>query len=619
MHRLSLSILSGLLLIGVTGAAPSASLPGRNVLLLFQDAPTIPFTVALTEGLRSALQQAEGVHVYVEHLDTTRFPQRSFQEELRGWLRSKYAQIRPDLIVAVAPGALTFATRPEPLWPGVPIVFCAIDDVSARDFSGLPGVTGVVHDPPIRETMELALRLLPDARRLALVGGAAPGDMPWERVMREDAAALRGRVELVDLFRLPMSDLLERLGHLPPRTPVLGVSFYRDGAGRSWTGPEVLRAMEPVAPGPVFTIHDFLVGRGAIGGVTLDFSGIGAQAGRLALRVMSGEHPSTGDFESAGPGRVLLDGRLLDRWGIPDHLVPAGAEVRFRRPPAWVEYPRATWAVALALLLQGLLIAGLLFERRRRRLAERTAAESQAAVAHMNRVSAVSELAGALAHEINTPLASILNNARAARRFLAMRDAPVDPEVQDSLLAIESEGERAGQVIRRLRGMLRRETAQAERLDPAEVVQEAVALVEPQARRHEVAVQTAVSPGTPSVDADRVQILQVVLNLLLNALEAVAGLPTDRRRVRATVAPDGDGVRISVADGGAGFPPAIRARLFEPFFTTKASGLGMGLSISRSIVEHYQGRIWVDDANDGSVIHVHLPAAREPPKSGPAQ
>jgi len=609
------ALVSFLLLTEVTLAAPFSPRPQRNVLVLFQDAPIIPFTVELANGLHRTLQQGDGVSVYVEYLDLSRLPHRGFNGELRAWLHSKYTQIRPDVIVAVTPGAVAFATGPDPMWPGVPIVFCAVDERVASDFVGLPGVTGVTHHSPIRETMELAIRLLPRTRKLALIGGAAPEDMPWEQLMRADAARLAGRVEVIDLFGLPMGELLKRLAGLPSGTPIMGVSFYRDGDGHPWSGPEVLRVLEPSAPGPIFSIHEFLVGRGLVGGETLDWDAIGAQAGNLALRIINGERAVADGFETTSATRVVLDGRILRRWKIPDRLLPPGSTVRFRAPFPWEEYPRTTMAIGLALVLQGLLIVGMLFERRRRLVAQHIAADSQAAIAHMNRVSAVSELAGALAHEINTPLASILNNARAARRLLALQAAPIDTDVAESLLAIESEGERAGEVIRRVRGVLRRETPQAGPLDLREVVREAVALVEPQAHRLDVTIQVELSPSLPAVDGDRVQILQVILNLLLNAMEAVADLPPDERRVFARTDSDEAGVRITVADNGKGFAADVRERLFEPFFTTKPTGLGMGLSISRSIVERHRGRIWVDESPGGGVIHVRFPAGNAQPKS----
>jgi signal transduction histidine kinase len=598
---------------GVAAAAPlpDAALPrGRNAIVLYQDTPNIPFIYALNEGLRRALRDVDGLTVYTEHLDLSRFPDPGYADGLRGWLRAKYAAVPVDVVLAAGPPAAAFATRPEPLWPGVPVIFFAVDERAADDLASVPGVTGLVHRSPIGETLELALRLLPDARRLAIIGGAAPTDRIWEGPLREEAAKLAGRVEVVELLGLPVPELTERLAALPRGTPIVGVSFLRDGAGRTWTGPELFSALEPSAPGPVFSVWDFLVGRGGAGGVVLDVGRLGEEAGRVARRILEGEAPGAVPVRRTGDPHPLLDGRILARWGIPGSRVPPDAEVLFRPRPAWVEYPRTALAIAAALLVQGALIAWLFLERRRRRLAEHAAGESQAAVAHSNRVASLGELAASLAHEINTPLASIVVSASSMRRLLGARPAPGDAELRESLSVIESEGRRAGEVIRRMRAVLRREPSTSGPVDLADVAREALALVQPRARQKGVEMTLEATPGLPPVEGDRVQLLQVALNLLLNALDAVAALPPERRRVAVGVSPDGDAVGLLVADAGEGLAPAARARLFEPFFTTKPAGLGMGLPIARSIVEAHGGRIWLEDAPAGAVLRVRLPAGR---------
>jgi signal transduction histidine kinase len=590
------------------GADPTAA--PRNVLILFQDPPNVPAIVAMNDGLRRVLQGQAGLNLYTEHLDLSRFPGEEFEGGLRRWLQVKYAQTRLDLVVAAGAGAVAFATQPARTWPDVPIVFCGVDERLTAPFRSLPGVTGIITHYPIRETMELAIRLFPSAMNLVLVGGASGQDLAWRELLRSEAATLPKRVVVAEVFGLSMADTLETLRKIPRGSPVIGMTFLRDGAGRPWTGPEAIRALEPVAPGPVFSTYDFLVGRGAAGGVVVDFDRLGQETGELALQVLGGKPASSLPLQVSSASRVLLDWRVLERWGVAEDLVPPGAVVRFRALPAWREHPRIAAGVLLALIVQGALIAILLLERRRRRLAEVAANDSRAVVAHMNRVGSVSELAGSLAHEINTPLASIQNGARAIRRMLAARDGGAGEDLMANLEIIESEGRRAGEVIRRMRSVLRRDPSQADTVDAREIASEAVALVRPQARQRGVELNEHAPQDPLAVEGDRVQLLQVILNLLLNAIEAVAPLEGHRRRVDLRVEAVGGTVRIRVYDAGPGFSAAARARLFEPFFTTKESGLGMGLSISRTIVEAHGGRMWIGDGPGGAAVNVDLPALR---------
>ena len=608
------ALFSAILLLAPAVSAGEAPLPGgavRNVLVLFQDAPNVPAIVALNDGLRRVLQGTDRLNVYSEHLDLSRFAGPAYEDGLRRWVHTKYAHLDLSLVMAVGPGAVSFATQPEALWPGVPIVFCAVDERMAASFDKLPGVTGVAHRYPIRETMELALRLFPDASAIALMGGASEADRMWLAPLRAEAATLPKGIRVVELFGLSMPETVERLKAIPRGTPVLGMTFLRDGAGRPWTGPEVLRAIDAVAPGPLFSTYDFLVGRGGAGGVVLEFEKIGEEAGTLALRVLAGESSGAEPAQRSRSSRILLDWRVLERWGVDEARIPIGAEVRFRTPPLWKEHPWIAGGVVVALLAQGALIVVLLLERRRRRLAEVAAGESRAAVAHMNRVGSLGELAGSLAHEINTPLASIQNSARAIRRILAAGERPPDEDVYVNLGIIEGEGKRAGEVIRRIRTVLRRDSVQSVRLDARDVARDAVALVSPQARQRGIDLHLFTPADPMDVDGDRVQLLQVLLNLLLNALEAVAPQPPDRKKVTVRIVPDGDSVRLQVTDAGNGFSTAARARIFEPFFTTKKTGLGMGLSISRTIVEAHGGRMWLGDSPEGAEVNVDLPGARE--------
>jgi signal transduction histidine kinase len=587
------------------GPLPSPDAPA--VLLLFQDPPEVPLTLAVGEAIRLQLRQRSELVIYSEHLDLSRFAEPGFEEGLRAWVHAKYEHVRLGAVVAVAAGAVHFATRPGPLWPGVPLVFCAVDETRAAEVRGLPGVTGILQVTPIRETLELAVRLLPEARRVVLVGGASESDRAWEVQIRRAAASLPGAPEVVELFGLTVDELKARLKTIPRATPVVGVSFLRDGAGRPWSGPEIVRAIEAEAPGPVLGITDFNVGRGLAGGDVLDYRAMGEATGRLALRVLDGERAEDIPVERETSHRVVLDWRILERWRVPDSRIPAGAEVRFRQLPLFAAYPRTTAAATGALLLQAALLVGFLLERRRRRQAEEATRQQLGRLAHLNRVSTAGELATALAHEINTPLASIQNSARAVRRLLSSGVAPADAGIQSSLALIEGEGRRAAEVIRRLRAVVRREEVGMGTVDAAEVVREAVALVGPQARQRGVELHAQVAPGLSPVTGDRIQLLQVVINLLMNAIQAVAGLSPERRRVTASAAPAGDGVRLSVADEGDGFSPEARAKRFEPFVTSRPEGLGVGLAISRSIVERHGGRLWLDEAPGGACLHVDLP------------
>src|SRR5262245_2365806 len=250
------------------------------------------------------------------------------------------------------------------------------------------------------------------------------------------------------------------------------------------------------------------------------------------------------------------------------------------------------------------------------RVAERTAAleeahqalrQHQAELAHALRLHTVGEMTAALAHEINQPLGAITNYAQGAVQRL--RAGTVDPNaLRAAFEEIAREGLRAGQILRGLRNLVQRETAVSDGVDVNALAAEAVRLLEPQARVHGVTVRLEGASALPPVQADGIQIEQVMLNLMLNGMEAAASAAGARREVVVATTAQADAIEVTVSDTGRGFAPGVERRLFTPFFTTKSHGLGLGLAISRSIVECHGGRLWaMSDPGAGATFRFSLP------------
>jgi PAS domain S-box-containing protein len=246
--------------------------------------------------------------------------------------------------------------------------------------------------------------------------------------------------------------------------------------------------------------------------------------------------------------------------------------------------------------------------------AEEALRQAQAELARVTRVTTVGELAASIAHEVNQPLAAIVADASACLQWLAS-DRPDLDSVREALGAVVKDGERAGEVVGRIRALLSRTAVPREPCDLTGIVHEVLSLVGPELRRQGIALQTVLTPELPLVIGDRIQLQQVLLNLLVNAAEAMRETQPEQRRVvvRSTVERRDDEVWavLAVQDAGVGFKELEESRLFEAFYTTKPNGLGMGLSISRSIVERHEGRLWgTANPDRGATFHVALPGMR---------
>ena len=231
--------------------------------------------------------------------------------------------------------------------------------------------------------------------------------------------------------------------------------------------------------------------------------------------------------------------------------------------------------------------------------------ETQAALAHVSRVTTMGELAASIAHEVNQPLVGVVTNASASLRYLAW-DSPNLVEAREAIRAIIRDGNRAADVVSRMRALFKKAHPTKEPLNINEAIEEVVRLTQGEARRNKVTLQVELAANVPSVMADRVQVQQVVMNLILNGIQAMNAVEARQRLLVArTQRSEGDQVRVTVQDCGVGIDPGDIERVFDAFHTTKPGGMGMGLSISRSIVESHGGRLWATP-NNGPGVTLHF-------------
>jgi len=257
------------------------------------------------------------------------------------------------------------------------------------------------------------------------------------------------------------------------------------------------------------------------------------------------------------------------------------------------------------------LLRGVSLDVTQRRLAEMEVQQQRTELAHFSRVSMLGGLSGSLAHELNQPLSAILRNTEAAELFLQEPSPDLD-ELRAILADIRKDDQRAGEVIRRMRSMLKQNEVERSSLDLTGLADEVISLVRPDAELRKVRLHLETETPLPFVRGDRIQLQQVFLNLLLNAMDAVADLSPDKRQVTVRVVRVDTQVEVAVIDTGKGIPADKLARLFEPFFTTRPNGMGLGLPISRTIIEAHGGRIRAENNPDsGATFRFSLPAVHE--------
>jgi signal transduction histidine kinase len=471
---------------------------------------------------------------------------------------------------------------------------------------GIPGTTVSID---AAWTLDIALRLQPDAKRVVIVGGSSEYSRAEIQRTADQLAPYRDRLDIQYLVDLSMEEMKRRLGALPRDSIVFQLPIFRDAVGAIREPHEIARQLAEAANAPSYAYYDTAVGAGLVGGAMAHWEGQRDMIGRIARELLSGEtrresllmHPPV-------PSVCIVDWRQMKRFHLDFDRLPEACEVRFREVTLWEQFHREVLIALAVLLIQSALIIALVVQRQRRHRAELELQEQRAHLAHAARLATVGELSASIAHEINQPLAAILANAEAGEMMIKSAGAKLS-DLQEVLSAIRQDDLRASDVIERMRRLLRNERIEMRPLKVNDAIESIVQLTSGIANRKGVSVHTVLDPSIPAIKGDFVQMQQVLLNLVVNAIDSVSECPPERRTVTITTAekPPG-GVEVAVTDNGAGISAEKLPHVFEPFFTTKSQGMGLGLSISRSIVQAHGGRIWAESDATGATFRFIIPA-----------
>jgi signal transduction histidine kinase len=590
-----------------TQAQAGAGAPWRVVLMRGWDS-LYPINLTREKALRETL--ADGaprlVEFFPEEIDPLRFPG-AIEADIVALLQRKYADTPIDLVIASGSDSLEFAARHrDSIWPNAAIVFNGVFEGSP--WRRPPHTAGVTMGLDVEGTVALGRALVPSMRRIYVVSGSSTYDREILVIAMQKLARVEPPVEIHYLTGLTRGQASARVSALEPGDIVLYLTMLRDADGQL-SGPNAPALMQIASSSsvPVLSTIQTHYGRGVIGGSSPNYDLHGRAAGEIARRILQGVDPDTIDVKAVPAPRCEVDWYALQRWHVEEANLPAACTLANRPPDAWRTH---LWQITIAagiIVVQGALLFVLLVQGRRRRLAEARLQARTADLAQESRISMIGALTANLAHEINQPIGAILSNAEAAQ--IMLEQGTLTPEkLREILNDIRADDLRASEVIRTLRSLFARSQWRPTTIETNAEVAEALRHVEFEAARRQVKLMPNYGSHMPRVLGDSVQLQQVVINLVVNAIEAVAHLAGIRREVRIETSADSSGVAIAVTDEGPGLSPEDADRLFESTFTTKRESMGFGLSIVRSIVEMHRGRVWFEpNVPRGAVFRVWLP------------
>jgi signal transduction histidine kinase len=609
--------LAGLLMFGP--ASGGAQPPVRQVLLLQSVNRGNMVLDHFTGEFRVDLDRSAGnpVNLVQAVVGPTGFAGAS-EQAIVDFIGSGYVdRPKPDLIVSTGGPAAIFAHKyRRQLFPNTPLLFAAVDQRYLQDAplgENDTAVAGVNDFPGIVEDI---LQLLPATKRVFMIVGSGQIGRFWHQQLNQQFKRF-GDLTFVWSDELPLSEILRRCAGLPAHSAIFYLAFGTDAAGAAYADERVLADLHATANAPLFAAHSVYLGSGVVGGRLMSIDDLAHHTADAALRLLDGASPSSVQVPLQRPGEPIFDWRELQRWGIPESRLPPGSVVRYRRPTLWQEHRGTVMSAAVAMTIMVFLVVGLLFERRARLRAEIDSRKSLALAADVGRRQTMSALTHSIAHELGQPVSSMMHNAQALQKLIIAKRATPDT-IGEILADIEAEGVLATQIIEHHRTMLRSHRLQKKAIDLHAVVKESLALVAHDMRERQIAMNVNLPSNPCVISGDPVLLQQVLMILVMNAMDAMAEMPVPRRHVTITSEVRAADVEVTVRDTGSGLAADIIGTLFTPFVTTKSHGLGIGLTIARTIVHAHGGTIEGRNNSEGGATFTVMLRPAQPGASDDA-
>ena len=590
----------------------------KRLVVLYWDNKEFPGNARFEESLKTQLQldRRQDIEYFPEYFEVSRFPEEIHAVSFRNYLQAKYAQLKVDVVVASANAPLEFLLKYRTqLFSDSPIVFVAIDPPNSEVFTSGAGATGIHHKNAYRETMDLALRLHPETKRVFVISGSPRQDRNFEKAAQQELSGFR-KVEITYLTDLPLNELIARTRSLPPDSVILYVwQQLLNEQGQLLDSYEVLRRIAPGSSAPIYGFNTVLLGSGIVGGYLHGPETNGAKAAELVDRILSGTRAQ--EIAVQPSEKVpMFDWRELRRWGVPENSLPPASVVRFEEFTFWDLYKWRIVGVVALVILQSIFIGVLLVERQRRRrarealdqlnaeLEERIATRTAALNAKSRELES---FAYSVAHDLKAPLRGIDGYSRI---LLEDYTKSLDAEGRTLLQTIQDSTDEMNQLIDDLLAYsrLERRELKADRIELASMIN---SLVEEKRREaSERPIDFVVDVNGATVLADASGLTQSVRNYLDNAIKFTVNVAEPRIEIGSK---ESDGsCLLWVSDNGIGFDMKYHDRIFDIFqrlnVTEDYPGTGIGLAIVRKAMERMGGRAWAkSEPGHGATFYLEIP------------
>jgi len=593
---------------GFTHAHSIVGKSEKNILIIFAQSPSTPAYRLLIEGIRQKLddEYGTGYNLHSEYLELEHYPKDAYPQERFNIYNEKYKTIKLDLLICVGVDiATTIKKHADSYLLKLPVITIDYDlsrygmkyDLAPNDKTALVSLK-----LNLGRTLQLAMDLFPRATNVYFICGVAKSDSLFLLMSQQEAAKIKHNKKVIFFTDISMDEVLKKVRNLPANSIVMLSSFVMDSRKLPYYNYESLRLISKASNVPVFAYTDMGFGEGAIGGYILSFRKAAETAGKAAVYILNGGNPRQVKVTESDCYEYLFDWRQLKHWNIENSpSIPEGSKILYKETDFLDAYKWQILAVLLFIILESFLIVYLFRINRRQKEIMNQKAEAEflyRKIIREERLHRMSELTASLSHELNQPLTATIYNTQAVKRRINSENPDLD-KINDILDHIIKDNKRAGGIISSIRSLMKLESREKENMNLNNVIQDTVRLCFPDINQHHVSVDVSVPEKPVFVSGDRIQLQQVLLNFISNANNAMLKTTAGERRITITLKEDENWAMVSVSDTGPGIDEKIKDRIFNPFITSGQNGFGIGLALSRTIIENHGGKIFASNLPGG--------------------
>jgi signal transduction histidine kinase len=598
------------LLIVLLVSSPLNAFPiekNRNIVVFFSLNSNLPAYKNFIDGLRSKLlhDTHESRNLIIEFLDIERIDKEQYARHIVDIYNNKLKSLNIDLLITFGPGLNEVLVKYglEAL-NTVPVVDVDLDMAGRfvpEEYINKNRAEILLKFNP-EKTFETAFRLFPDFKNVYVVSGGSDLDKFFTTIMHQGEKNFSSHT-FINIAGITMDSTLHLMKVIPAESIVIVPNYFADSHNVPFTISEVISFLSANCKAPVLPVTDsFIEMEGGIGGCLFSFTSVGKEAGRIAGLMLNGKNAKDIAINNNFYQYIFDWKELKKRNLLRSPAIPAGST--FVNESFFSRHKYYSIAVMIFLILQSFLIIYLIRLNRRQKKISKAMHETEVMHKELiitDRMAKMTELTGSLSHELNQPLAAILYSAQAGKRFLQkdMLDNSQATEIFDNII---EDDKRAGKIISSVKNLMKPDHKEHEKIELGSLIQETKDLIQAEAIRKNFKMDFKGLPVPVYVMGDKIQLQQVLMNLIRNSFNAMEENDTKLKKLEIIMDLNKEEVEVSVKDSGPGIEPKVRERLFKPFVTTRKDGSGIGLALSRSIIERHKGQIWGENIEGGGAV-----------------